>query len=171
MFSSVTIASKVEFGHCMILADKPQMILEIAHKGISYRLIKIENISTRTSGGAESGGEKLTKTWEELFWKQSTKLWSHPNTKPGPTVRRETQHSLHIGLALKTRPQSAKSVHIIILRKVRIWAIGIDIKDSWWTKYQQQQEQEQTATSVSVQQAVSEHAGGNWSVKKMKKTY
>jgi hypothetical protein len=105
--------------------------LEITQKGISYRLEKIENISTKTSGGGDSGGGKSTTTGEELFLKQSTKLWSHPKTNPQPTVQRGPHHSLHISLALKTRPQLEKSVHIMILENVRIWGIDLDINDSW----------------------------------------
>jgi hypothetical protein len=61
------------------------------------------------------------------------KLQSHLKTKPRPIVRRGLHHSLHIGLAFKTRPLSAKSVNIMISGNVRIWGIdiGIDINSSW----------------------------------------
>jgi hypothetical protein len=72
-------------------------------------------------------GESTT-AGEELLQKQS-KLCSHPKTKPRPTVPRGPRHSLHIGLAIRTRPLSAKSVNIMISGNLRIW--GIDINGSW----------------------------------------
>jgi hypothetical protein len=54
---------------------------------------------------------------ESALWEaeNTKKLQSHPKTKPRPTVRRGLHYSLHIGLAFKTRPLLAKSVHIMIL--------------------------------------------------------
>jgi hypothetical protein len=80
---------------------------------------------------SSSGGRESTTTGKVLFRKQQNtkKLLSHPKTKAQPTVWRELHHSLHIGLAFKTRPLSAKSVNIMISGYVRIW--GIDVNNSW----------------------------------------
>jgi hypothetical protein len=42
-------------------------------------------------------------------------------------VRRGPIHSLHIGLAFKTRPLSAKSGNIMVSGNVGIWGLDIDI--------------------------------------------
>jgi hypothetical protein len=41
-------------------------------------------------------------------------------------VQKGSHHSLHIGLAFKTRPFTAKSGNIMISGNVRIWGIDID---------------------------------------------